>query len=198
MDTTPFHGTLLSFSFQPSVFLRIPLLGGVDINLVFAVDLRPLTVFVNQIEKIGDAESISKLPQQFAQFWTNQNGGMLLQFGYSKGIEADIGATVAGLVTTDTMEDLAGVDTLADGWNVHATDCIKLCAGGIIADDYDTENQYDTLGIAIGFGIGGEVGTDVITTTDWIAWGKLNKKGCLQIPFLHKINPKLSTGACPY
>jgi len=187
-----------TFIIQPSAFIRLPILGGVDIGLVFAYDLRPVRSFVNQIKNIGSPESITKLPKQFGQFINNQNGGMLLQAGYSRGIEADIGATIAAIRTTDKMEDLAGTETLADGWNIHATGCWEGCAGAVLGKKYSTKNKYDTEGIAVGVGYGLEVGTDIVTTSDWIAWGSLSKKSCLQVPFIRKLMPKLSTGSCPH
>jgi hypothetical protein len=95
------------------------------------------------------------------------------------------------------MEELDGVDTLADGWNVHATGCFEGCAGGVLADNYATENQYDKEGIAVGVGYGLEVGTDVITASDWITHGSVGGKGCIQVPFLNNLFDGLSSGSCP-
>jgi hypothetical protein len=181
-----------TFVFTPSISVGLGY--GINLNFAFAVDLRPVNNFVNFAGSMNSVGDITQLPAQVGQLLNGLNGGILGEVDITEGLEVQGNVTAEFAITTDTMEDLPGAGGLAsgEGWNLDAVGCAGICVGAEVADNYATDNQFDTLGFIFGAGEGLEIDTNLYSEADWIFWSQMDGSSCLQVPSIDK-----TSGDCP-
>jgi RHS repeat-associated protein len=172
-----------TFTFSIPVFsagLGIPGFGGsISFGLKIAIDLRPVKTFVENTIVDGSLH-VDKVPSEFAKLEKDYNWGVLGGASFADGAEIGGSATLEAGVTTQTMEELAGVGgAVAGEASGTATLCIDFCGG--ITGSLDSTGDVSVSGIT-GIGESFEVSQDIITIDEWLFWKNGDGDSCSHVP----------------
>jgi RHS repeat-associated protein len=157
-------------------------------GLTWAFDLRPTKNFVSYLQNNPD---LTKLPDQFSNFLTDQNFGLLVSGSIPAGIEAEGSITIQPGVTTQTIEELAGLGGDVAG-KVNASG--SLCPGGFcvgLEGSLDQSGDLQSVSLILGPGEGGHLTTDVVSYQEWVFWTDLDGHSCSNVAGVE------GTGECP-
>jgi hypothetical protein len=152
----------------------------IHVGLTFAVDLRPTKTFVNYLQNNPD---LTQLFDQTKDWLNNQNAGLLAGIAQDTGGQAEGSITVKPGVTTDTMEELAGVGGDAVGEpNLSFAGFFEQ--GGGLEGSLDQSGNLQSVSIIYGAGYGAHLTSTTISYQNWVAWWDLNGNDCSNVPGL--------------